>query len=219
LPSPDAVRVEEILNHFSPRLTGAAVVARFPAAQWHPDTRGNGATTHTATLTTETLPCPWKPSATLILVSFRGNPYSACEIRAKFHANTDSILRYRLLGLNQATDAAPVSVPTHLPVGGNATLAIEVDPASAAHEFGTIEWSINGETAPSVQLTLTPDAEPSNDARFAALACAYAQWLTGEIGSLIDAELVSALAREVSADDLPEDRADFLKLVSQSLNL
>ncbi len=78
---------------------------------------------------------------------------------------------------------------------------------------------VNGQPATPVSITRGRDVEPSNDARFAALVCAYSQWLTGEHTGVIDPEVLSAFAREISASDLPADRADFLKLVAESLQL
>ena len=66
---------------------------------------------------------------------------------------------------------------------------------------------------------LRPDAEPSDDARFASLLCTYAQWLAGDQAGMIDSEIVAALAREVASDGLPPDRYDLLNLIDQTLNL
>jgi hypothetical protein len=63
------------------------------------------------------------------------------------------------------------------------------------------------------------EAEPSNDARFAVLACTYAQWLAGEQVGFIDADIVAALAREVASGKLEADRVEFLSIIDKSLHL
>jgi hypothetical protein len=219
LPDHNAVRLEEILNSFPIRPTGVTVIARVPANTWHPDNRDNGVTSHAATIATETLACPWKPSASLILISIRGNPYADCEVRAVFHANPANVRRYRLLGFAPVEGRDQIPLPSHLPAKSATTVVIEVEPSTIAGDLGTIEWSVNQEDAPPVQLIRRGDAEPSDDARFAALICTYAQWLARENSGLIDHELLSALTRENASDTLPPDRADFLNLIRQSLDL
>ena len=56
-------------------------------------------------------------------------------------------------------------------------------------------------------------------ARFAALVCTFAQWLAGELPDAIDAEIISALARESTSAALSQDRREFLELIDQSLHL
>lgn len=201
LPPHNAVRVEEILNHFALRPAGPAAVAQG------------------VTLSTETLPCPWKPSASLLIVALRGAAESASEIQATFKADTSAVSRYRLLGFAPVTGLPDSNLPTHLPAKALTLVAIEIEPTDAATRFGTVEWSVNGQAAPPVSLIRQPDAEPSDDARFASLLCTYGQWLSGDQAGLIDGEIVAALAREVAADHLPADRFDLLNLIDQSLNL
>jgi anti-sigma factor RsiW len=219
MPDRNAVRLEEILNSFSFRPAGMTVVARLPATGWHPDNRDNGMTSHAATIATETLACPWKPSATLVLISIRGNPYSDCEIKAAFRANPANVHRYRLLGFSpvEGQDTAPL--PTLLPAKSSNTLVIEVEPSTVTGELGVIEWSVNGQSAAPVTFARHGAAEPSDDARFAALVCTYAQWLTGDPAGLIDVELLAAQAREIASSSLSGDRAEFLHLIDQSLDL
>lgn len=219
LPHHDAVRLEEILNSFSLRPAGITVVARQPAAHWHPDSRDTGTTTHAATIATETLACPWKPSASLILVSIRGNPYSDCEIKAVFHATPENVSRYRLLGFSPVAGGNEAPLPTILPAKSSTTLVIEVEPANAATGIGTIEWSVNGQSAAPVPVNRHGDAEPSDDARFAALVCTFALWLTHDNSGLIDADLLAALARETSSEKLSGDRSEMLELIDRALHL
>ncbi|MBC8126732.1 MAG: hypothetical protein H8M99_06260, partial [Gloeobacteraceae cyanobacterium ES-bin-144] len=194
LPNPNAVRLEEILNSFALRPNGQTVISRNSPANWHPDNRNNVTTSHAATIATEILACPWKPSASLILISIRGNPHNECEIKAVYRANPASISRYRLLGFSpiEGEDAAPL--PTLLPANSSATLMIEAEPSSTSGLLGTIEWSVNGKSAPPIQLPRRADAEPSNDARFAALICTYALWLAKDPNAMIDTDVLSALA-------------------------
>jgi len=218
LPALDRVRLEEILNTFAIRLNGVTAIARAPKPTWHPDTRQVGLTAHTATLATETLPCPWKPSATLLLVSIRGNATDDAEAKVVFHPNAKTVFRYHLLGFTAASSPNG-TVPTRLAAKSATTLAIEIEPSTATGDLGSIAWTVNGETAAPVSITRSGGNEPSDDARFAALVCAYSQWLAGEQPGMIDASLLSALSREITSKDLSADRADFLKLIEESLHL
>lgn len=201
LPPSNAVRVEEILNHFAIRPAGPAAVAQG------------------VTLSTETLPCPWKPSASLLIVALRGAADGAREIEATFKADTSAVARYRLIGFAPVVGVPDSNLPTHLPAKALTLVAIEIEPNDAATRLGTVEWTVNGQAAPPVSLTRQPEAEPSDDARFASLLCTYGQWLTGDQAGLIDGDIVAALAREVASDHLPPDRFDLLNLIDQSLNL
>lgn len=200
-PPVNAVRVEEILNQFSLRPTGTTSVFEG------------------ATLSTETIACPWKPSAVLLLISFRGASDAACDVTAHFHANPANVRYYRLLGFSNVSDLDPSPLPTRLPAKTVTSLAIEIDPATSAQDIGSIAWSVNGATAPKISLVRNIDAEPSDDARFAALVCTYAQWLINQPAGRVDKEMLSSLARETSSDSLPADRLDFLNLIEQSLAL
>jgi negative regulator of sigma E activity len=200
-PPANAVRLEEILNDFALRPAGAAAISQG------------------VTLSTEAVSCPWKPSATLLLVSFRGAGDTAREVAATFLANTANVRQYRLLGFAPVAGLAPGPLPSRLPAKSVTTLAVEIEPSTATGDLGTIQWSVNGQPAAPVALARHGGTEPSDDARFATLVCTYAQWLTGEPSGLIDADLLAALARETASEALPADRIDFLNLIDQSLNL
>ena len=218
LPARENVRLEEILNSFPIRLNGVTAIARAQKETWHPDNRDEGISAHTATLAAETLPCPWKPSATLLLISIRGNATNDCDAKVVFHPNPAAVFHYRLLGF-APNNESPAAAPTKLTARSATTLAIEVEPSTATGDLGTISWRVNEEPAASITITRSGDNEPSNDARFASLVCAYSQWLAGEQAGIIEPDLLSGLAREIDSVDLSADRADFLKLVEESLHL
>ena len=98
-------------------------------------------------------------------------------------------------------------------------LAIEIEASVSGGALGSLEWSADGTNAPPIPLNLNKVTEPSDDARFGALACTFAQWLSGDQQGLIDSEVVAALAREIASSELSADRADFLVLIDQSLHL
>jgi len=201
-PPVNAVRVEEILNHYPIRPAGAASVAQG------------------VTLSTETLPCPWKPSASLLIIAFRGANDGDRQIQAHFKADPASVARYRLLGYSTVAGIPDGTLPTLLPAKALTLVAIEIEPNGTSTDFGQVEWTVNQQNAPAIAVNRKPDAEPSDDARFASLLCTYAQWLAGDDQSgMIDSEIVSALAREMASDNLPADRYDLLNLIDQSLNL
>lgn len=218
-PAHEEIRVEEILNSFNLRPAGVTVVSRLPAAGWHPDDRSSGQTSHAATIAAESLACPWKPSATLVIITVRGNPNTDCNIKAAFRANSANVSRYRLLGFSNAVGEPDEPMPTLLPAKGSNTVAIEIEPKGTATALGEIEWSVNDQSAAAVPMTRHGSAEPSDDARFAALICTYAQWLANDPKGLVDIELLAGLARETASDSLSGDRVEFLHLIDQSLGL
>ena len=219
LPPRSAVRVEEILNAFPLRLNGIAAISRSAANNWHPDNRDSGMSAHVATLSTEMIACPWKPSATLLFISLRGNPRSACDVSMVYHANLDGVARYRILGFTPADGPLVASLPTKLAVDATTTLALEIESSKPGGDLGSLVWSTDDQPAPSISLIHKQDTEPSDDARFAALVCTYAQWLAGEQSEIITPAMVSALARETASPTLPAERAEFLELIESSLHL
>jgi anti-sigma factor RsiW len=219
LPSPQDVRLEEILNNFPLRLHGVTAIARGPAAVWHPDERANGMTRPIATLSTEMIPCPWKPSATLLLVSLRGNDQKDCDVKITFRPDPSNVFHCRLLGFHPVEGRTPGDLPAKLPANSTSTLALVIEPSTPAGNLGSLEWSADGKAAPAIPLVRKSDAEPSDDARFAALVCTYAEWLAAGQEGVIDAEIVAALARETASTTLPADRSDFLTLIDRSLHL
>ena len=219
LPPPDSVRLDEILNSFPLRLNGTAAIARGGSAPWHPDSRDSGMSAHVATVSTEMIACPWKPSATLLLISVRANGQKDCDVKIAFRPDPDNVSRYRLLGFPSKNGTPAGSYPAKLPAGSYTTLAVEIEPSKPGGNLGSLEWSADDKSAPSISLQHKTDAEPSDDARFATLVCTYSQWLARELPGIIDTEIVSALVRETSSATLPADRADFLKLVESSLRL
>ena len=190
------------------------------ATPWHPDNRDSGISAHVATLSTEMIACPWKPSATLLLISVRANGQKDCDVKIAFRPNPENVSRYRLLGFIRRK-AAPCGKPAHQtarrilhhPRHRNRTRPNPA--ATSARSNGPPTTS----RAPPISLLHKPDAEPSDDARFAALVCTFAQWLAGEQTGSSTPKSLAALARETASATLPADRADFLKLIEQALQL
>jgi len=219
LPPHEAVRLSEILNHFPLRLHGVTSISRSSAAAWHPDNRDSGVTNHAATLSTELIACPWKPSATLLLISIRANAKVDCDVKLTYRPNPATVLRRRLLGFPLLEGQTAATTPDRIPAGGVASLAIEIEPSSVSGNFGTLEWSTDGTPAPAVSLVHSKEVEPSDDARFAALVCTFSLWLLGDSSGVIDVDVVAALAREIASSTLPPERTEFLNLIDKSLNL
>jgi hypothetical protein len=219
LPPHETVRLDEILNSFSLRLNGTAAIARGGNAPWHPDNRDSGMSAHVATIATEMIACPWQPSATLLLISVRANGQKDCDLKIAFHPNPANITRYRLLGYPPQNATLAGNPPTKLPAGAYTSLAIEITPSNPGTELGSLEWSANETAAPPISLLHRADDEPSDDARFAAVVCTFAQWLAGEQTGAIDPQILAALARETATATLPADRAEFLKLIEKALQL
>jgi hypothetical protein len=218
MPPRESVRLEEILNGFPLRLNGVTAISRSGSNNWHPDNRDSGVSAHIATLSTELIACPWKPSATLLIVSLRGNAQQDCEAKVSFRANPETISRYRLLGFTTPAGQGGGKMPSKLAANSTATFVIEIETIRPGGDLGSLAWSTDDKPAPSISLIHKADAEPSDDARFAALVCTYAQWLAGEQTGTIDVDIVAALAREIASTTLPADRADFLNLIDRSLH-
>ena len=218
-PLREAVHLEEILNHFSFRLNGVVAIARKAVNSWHPDNRGNSTGHRLATLSCEMIACPWKPSATLLLVSIRGNAIGDCRAKLTYRPNPDNVSHYRLLGYSPTQGQIVGALPTLLRANTATTVAIEIEAIKPGGDLGMLDWTTDDTAAPSITLNFRRDAEPSDDARFAALVCTFAQWLAGELPDAIDAEIISALARESTSSALPPDRLEFLELIDQSLHL
>lgn len=221
LPRHDAVRPEEMLNSFQFRFNGTTAIARArDLAEWQPDQKDSAVSAPVATLSTEMIACPWKPSSTLLLISLRGNPEKGSEVRISYQSNPGNVFRYRLIGFAPVVGKKEAAhLPATLAADATTVLAIEIEPSKPGSELGSLVWSADGKPAPAITLQHKGDTEPSNDARFAALVCTYAQWLGGEQAGAIDADIVSGLAREIASSDLPPERSAFLNLIDRSLNL
>lgn len=219
LPTSDKVRLEEMVNAFALRFNGVTSIARDTAEGWHPDSRPEGVPPHLATLSTETIPCPWKPSSILLFVSLRANATKDCEVKLSYNANPDQVFRYRLLGFVPEKGATIQALPTKLAANSVTTLVIEIEPSKPGGELGSLSWDVSGKPAPAITISHKQATEPSDDARFAALICTFAQWLAGDQIGIIDGEIVSGLAREIASSSLAPEREEFLNLIDRSLHL
>lgn len=219
LPSHNAVRLEEILNTFPLRLNGMTAIARDTSSEWHPDSRPDAIAAHVATLSTETIACPWKPSSILLFVSIRGNSQKDSAIKVTYQSNPEMVSRYRLLGFSPVEGKAAETMPSKVAANSATTLVIEIEPLKPGGELGSLVWTADDKPAPTVTISHKSDVEPSDDVRFGAVVCTYAQWLAGDQVGIIDAEIVSALAREIASSALPADRENFLNLIDRSLHL
>jgi hypothetical protein len=217
LPPHPSVHLEEILGSFSFKLSGTTAIARSALATRPADDLETSVPPHLATLATEIIPCPWKPSSVLLLISLRGNPRQDCEVQLAYHPRPQNVAHCQLLGF---TNIGPSAIlPTKLVAHSATTLALEIQPTTPGADLGTLVWSVDAAAAPAVRLTHLRDAAPSDDARFAALVCTYSEWLAGAQANNIQPETIAALAREITTTTLPTDRADFLRLIAESLQL
>ncbi|MGL4400519.1 MAG: hypothetical protein ACRCXD_11665, partial [Luteolibacter sp.] len=152
LPPHESVQPDEIINSFPLRLQGTAAIARSGSPPWHPDNRDSGMSAHLATVSTETIACPWKPSATLLLISVRSGGLADCDIKLSYRPDPANIARYRLLGFPSKAGTPRGDPPTRLPAGAYTTLAIEIESTKPKGALGTLEWSADDKPAPSISL-------------------------------------------------------------------
>jgi hypothetical protein len=200
LPHPHAVRFEEILNRFTLRPSGTAALAKGVA------------------LSAESVPCPWRPSSELLVVSLRGAASDARDVTAVFQPNPAVVRSYRLLGYARAQGAAESALPTTLEAGRTHSLVIEVQAEKSTASFGSIRWTVDGQNAPVLDVIRRTDTPPSDDARFAALVAACSLWLA-EPSSAIDQEMLAAVMREHRSSAMTAERADFVRLVEEAMSL
>lgn len=219
LPPHEAVILPEILNNFTLRLQGVTAISRNASTSWHPDNRDSGASNHAATLSTELIACPWKPSATLLIISVRTNAKVACDLKLNYRPNPATVLRRRLVGFPPTQGSISETISDKMSAGAVANLVIEIEPSLIGGDFGTLEWSTDGTPAPPVTLVHNKEVEPSDDARFVALVSTFSLWLLGDSTGVIDVDVVAALAREIASSNLPPERTEFLNLVDKSLRL
>ncbi len=198
LPSKQDVRIEEMLNAFPLEAKGSV-------ALW----KGNS-------LGAELVKCPWSPSGTLVFVKIRGARDRSSKLSIEFQSNDKTVVSSRLLGFElEQNDRQRKSMPQQLLAGQETMVALFVEAKS--NELGKLIWTVDGESAPAVELVLDTEKEVSSDAQFASLICGFGLWLRGEKPEAIDDALILALAREVASESLVADRYDFLELVDQAV--
>lgn len=198
LPSRQDVRIEEMLN-------------AFPL-----DTHGSVALLNGASLGAEVVECPWSPSGSLVFVKIRGARDRSSKLSVEFKSNDSSVISSRLLGYEiEENTRDRKSMPQELSAGQQTLIAILIEAKS--QDIGQLVWSVNGQTAPIIELVRDSEKEASSDSRFASLICGFGLWLREEKPEIIDDSLILGLAREVAAESLVPDRYNFLTLVDQAV--
>ncbi len=199
MPKSDEVQIEELLNAFPLKVKDSV-------ALW----KG-------CSLGAEILPCPWKPSGNLILVSVQGANDAERKLSVEFRANEANVGGHRLLGYSGGKTDGGKSSESILSGGQSLILAIETD--GSGENLGQLVWTVDGTEAPPLDLVVNREKEPSNEGSFSALVCAFGLWLRGEGKPAVDDMLVLGLAREAAAESLVADRYDFLALVDQAIKM
>lgn len=198
LPSRQDVRIEEMLN-------------AFPL-----DTNGSVALLNGASLGAEVVECPWSPSGSLVFVKIRGARDHSSKLSVEFNSNDRSVISSRLLGYEiEENTRDRKSMPQELSAGQETLVAILIEAKS--QDLGQLVWSVDGQTAPMIELVRDSEKEASSDSRFASLICGFGLWLREEKPEIIDDPLILGLAREVAAESLVPDRYNFLTLVDQAV--
>jgi hypothetical protein len=198
LPNKQDVRIEEILNAFP-------LEAKDTVALWKGRSLG-----------VEVVACPWSPSGSLVFVKIRGASDKSSKLTVEFQSNESTVISSRLLGYElEENNRERKPMPQQLLAGQETMVALLVEAKS--HELGKLVWTVDGETAPAVELLRDSENEASSDSRFASLICGFGLWLRGEKPEIIDDALILGLAREVAAESLVADRYDFLELVDQAV--
>jgi hypothetical protein len=198
LPSRQDVRIEEMLN-------------AFPL-----DTNGSVALLNGASLGAEVVECPWSPSGSLVFVKIRGARDRSSKLSVEFNSNDRSVISSRLLGYEiEENTRDRNSMPQELSAGQETLVAILIEAKS--QDLGQLVWSVDGQTAPMIELVRDSEKEASSDSRFASLICGFGLWLREEKPEIIDDSLILGLAREVAAESLVPDRYNFLTLVDQAV--
>ncbi len=200
MPTRGEVRIPEMLNAFPLKAKGSV-------ALWDGCKLG-----------AEILPSPWKPSGSLVVVEIQGAKNGSRELSVEYRAEEGVVIAHRLIGYTSGEkpgdDAKPLSE-----VEANSRMLLVIEIESRDLRLGSLHWSVDGKEAPPLPLVRDPEREPSDDARFASLVCAFGLWLRDEGGGMIDEDLMLALAREVASGGLVADRYDFLNLIDETTKL
>ncbi|MGJ8643820.1 MAG: hypothetical protein ACSHX9_10460 [Luteolibacter sp.] len=169
------------------------------------------------TIGSEIIPCPWKPSGSLVFIEIKRAKSDGGEFSVRYLPDEDSVLKMHIIGIDDAMDTGLLAESETLELGDSVFIVIEA--ASSNPALGEIHLAVDGEDGPPLILVRDPAKEPSEDASFSALICAFGHWLAGEERGYIDDALVLGLAREVASGNLVADRYDFLTLIDQAMKL
>lgn len=199
IPAMAEVRIPEMLNAFS--LNATESVALWDGCE----------------LGVEILPSPWKPSGSLVFVEIQGAKDGARDLAFEYRAEKGTVIAHRVIGYSAAPSEGETETISGMDANSRMTLVIEAE--SSNLRLGSLHWSVNGKAAPPLPLVRDPGREPSDDARFASLVCAFGLKLRGEGGGMIDDALVLGLARKVASGSPVADRYDFLTLIEESVKL
>jgi hypothetical protein len=199
LPTKEEIRIPEMLNSFPLKANGAVVL-------WEGCKLG-----------AEILPSPWKPSGSLVIVEIQGAKDRPRNLSVEYRAEDGVVIAHRLIGYPTNGSLGKSASSSEMAAGSRTLLVIEVE--SRDLRLGSLHWSVGGIEAPPLPLVREPDREPSDDARFTSLVCAFGLWLRAEEGGRIDEDLMLALAREVASGSLVADRYDFLTLIDEATKL
>ena len=140
LPSRQDVRIEEMLN-------------AFPL-----DTNGSVALLNGASLGAEVVECPWSPSGSLVFVKIRGARDRSSKLSVEFNSNDRSVISSRLLGYEiEENTRDRKSMPQELSAGQETLVAILIEAKS--QDLGQLVWSVDGQTAPMIELVRDSEKE------------------------------------------------------------
>jgi hypothetical protein len=221
-PPPDAVRIEELVNHFS--YTYLAPIDAPMAVSF------------------EVNDCPWNDEARLVRIGLRGRALSsgltsntvARDVKVQVELNPDRVVAYRLIGHEDRTPRLEDLDDDHedagaLGAGETVTALYEIIPANkpSGADLLTVEarYELPGGWFGRKHAWAARDgglhlAQASADFRFAAAVAAFGMILrSSPHRGTADHDLVLRLAGEALGDDHLGDRREFLELVRQSREL
>lgn len=199
LPEPSQVDLGELLSEFP-------LKAKDKVALWKGSTVG-----------AEIIPCPWKPSGSLVFLEIKRAKGEGEEFSVRYLPEEGSVFGMRIIGAGVSAEVGLLANEGTVEPGGSSFLVIEVD--SSSPSLGKVHLFVDGGEGPNVELFRDPAKEPSEDAAFAALICAFGHWLADDENAYIDDAMVLGLAREVASGTLVADRYDFLDLIDQAMKL
>lgn len=170
-----------------------------------------------STVGAEIIPCPWKPSGSLVFLEIKRGKEDAGVLNVRYLPEDDSVYEMRIIGSQYTEGSGLMTESENLEPGSSIFLVIEVD--SNSPDLGEVQIQVAGKDGPVIELVRDPSKEASDDAAFASLICAFGHWLAGEQTAYIDESLVLGLAREVASGTLVADRFDFLDLIDHAMKL
>jgi len=206
----------DLLNAFDHTYEGQAVICRFTAKSWHPDVRAAVTSQHAATLAVEAIPCPWKPTASLVFLNLKGGLKADCTVLADFEASP-TVKLISLPGFSETKESGAAEI--RIPAGTQSSLVIYLETSPHSQILGQLKWSVNGSAAPPITVQRKAAAEASRDACFTSLLCTFDEWRANPEQRPARAIVFDRIANRLIAGEGPTTYTNAIRHMRTVMNL